>query len=209
MVSWPFNGRDAQQGIDTATVTFGGGATTPYECEGYRLPTEAEWEFAARSGGTVPDAFPNGGSLYSGDWNNCGGNLQLDNGTLLDDQAWYCGNNNGQSEPVHSLAANPSGLYDMSGNVYEWNYDWYQSYGGTVTVGADNIQVWVTGGAVTANTGGGISVRDNNITMDCTNVDFGTGLTNNTPWDVTTGANNYTGYGANSSFSCVSQGTCN
>ena len=44
--------------------------------------------------------------------------------------------------------------------------------------------------------------------MDCTNVDFGTGLTDNDPWDVDTDTNIYSSYGANSTFSCVSQGTC-
>jgi len=121
-----------QEGIDDADVSLNGVAT-PYDCEGYRLPTEAEWEYSARSAGTVFDAFPNGGNLNSGDENNCSGNLQLDDGSYLDDQAWYCGNDSGTSEPVGGKQPNPSGLYDMSGNVYEWTWDCYYPYGGTVT----------------------------------------------------------------------------
>ena len=123
-----------QGGIDAADVSFGGGAATPYECEGYRLPTEAEWEYAARSAGVVADSYPAGGNLLAGDESDCNGNLQLDDGSYLDDQAWYCGNQSGQSEPVGGLLSNPVGLYDMSGNLWEWNHDWYQSsYGGDVT----------------------------------------------------------------------------
>ena len=116
-------------GIHGADVALNGIAT-PYVCEGYRLPTEAEWEYAARAGETA--AFPNGGNLYAGDDVNCGGNLLLDNGTYLDDIAWYCGNENGATEPVGSLHPNTWGLYDTSGNVLEWVWDWSANYDGNV-----------------------------------------------------------------------------
>jgi formylglycine-generating enzyme required for sulfatase activity len=69
------------------------------ECEGYRLPTEAEWEYASRGGTT--------GERYGS----------------LDDIAWYSDNSGGKTKPVGTKTANAYGLYDMLGNVYEWTWD--------------------------------------------------------------------------------------
>ncbi len=98
----------------------------PYTCPGYRLPTEAEWEYAARAG--EPNSFSNGGNLNVGDDVNCNGKLLLDNGTVLDDVAWYCGNTPDHTQEVGLLAANALGLYDMNGNAWEWTNDWYDDY---------------------------------------------------------------------------------
>ena len=67
----------------------------------YRLPTEAEWEYAARAGKT---------ELHS---------------TNLDANAWYDANSEGQTQPVAQKAPNAWGLYDIYGNVREWVQDWY------------------------------------------------------------------------------------
>ncbi|MBR6919660.1 MAG: formylglycine-generating enzyme family protein [Bacteroidales bacterium] len=75
----------------------------------FRLPTEAEWEYAARGG-------KSGGTKYAGSNN-------------IDEVAWYSGNSGKQTHPVKSKQPNTLGLYDMSGNVYEWCSDWFDVYG--------------------------------------------------------------------------------
>jgi formylglycine-generating enzyme required for sulfatase activity len=77
---------------------------------GFRLPTEAEWEYACRAGTQTP--FYNG----STDDNTVG---------ML---AWYSPNSGGQTRPVGGKAANAFGFHDMLGNVREWLNDWYGSY---------------------------------------------------------------------------------
>jgi formylglycine-generating enzyme required for sulfatase activity len=84
--------------------------------ERYRLPTEAEWEYASRAGG-VGELI--GGSLDDRD---------CFRDPRLDATGWYCGNAGGTTHPVGMKAPNVLGLYDMHGNVYEWCQDWFGPY---------------------------------------------------------------------------------
>jgi len=91
-----------------------------YTCPGYRLPTEAEREYAYRAGTTT--------AYYSGanDANACGSCFTKD--ANLDSIGWYCTNSGSKTHPVAKKTPNNWGLYDMAGNVYEWCHDWKSSY---------------------------------------------------------------------------------
>jgi len=108
-----------------------------YACTGARLPTEAEWEYAARAGSDA--SFWTGADLVPGTETACDGNLALSDGSVLDELGWYCGNSGGGSVPTGGKEPNPLGLYDVVGGVYEWVHDGHGDYpGGTDPQGSDS-----------------------------------------------------------------------
>ncbi|MBW6514565.1 MAG: SUMF1/EgtB/PvdO family nonheme iron enzyme [Candidatus Syntrophosphaera sp.] len=103
------NEKSRVDGLDPCYDFYSNGVVCDFNANGYRLPTEAEWEFAAK--GRRRDDF----TMYSGS-------------NYPDAAAWYIANSAGRVHPVGLKQANLLGLYDMSGNVSEWVWNWYGRY---------------------------------------------------------------------------------
>lgn len=103
------NRLSAMENLTPAYAIEGGEVRWNREADGYRLPTEAEWEYGARAGTTAPYLT---------------GSTEED----LARGAWYSANSNRRTHPVGQREPNPWGLYDVLGNVWEWVWDRYGDY---------------------------------------------------------------------------------
>ena len=101
--------------IPTIENTDWNAAVCDFSRNGYRLPTEAEWEYAARGGIADTDKVVWAGTTTD---------------TELEKYAWYKDNSDSRTHEVKKKLPNGYGLYDMSGNVFEWCWDWYEKYAG-------------------------------------------------------------------------------
>jgi formylglycine-generating enzyme required for sulfatase activity len=125
------NKLSAKDGLRPAYRISGTNVEWDWSANGWRLPTEAEWEYAARGG------------RYSRGYTLAGGNSSQV-------VAWLDFNSGGTTKPVSTKAANELGLYDLSGNVAEWCWDWYGSYSGA----SQTNPTGAVTGTIRANRGG-------------------------------------------------------
>jgi formylglycine-generating enzyme required for sulfatase activity len=109
------NALSLRAGLPVAYTIEGERVIWNREAKGFRLPSEAEWEYAARSGQQGVGSEPLEQSPYSG-------------GMDAEAYSWFRSNSGGKTQPVKTKQPNQLGLYDMSGNVWEWCWDLHNAY---------------------------------------------------------------------------------
>jgi formylglycine-generating enzyme required for sulfatase activity len=104
------NKRSIKEGLTPAYQGSGDAITCNFKANGYRLPTEAEWEYAGKGGNKDRTLYEYAGSDDA------------------DSVGWYKSNSGGTIHPVGAKVSNSLGIFDMSGNIWEWCWDWYKGY---------------------------------------------------------------------------------
>jgi formylglycine-generating enzyme required for sulfatase activity len=138
------NARSAREGLTPAYTISGETVTWNRAANGYRLPTEAEWEYACRAGTTTP--FNVGNNITDRE-----ANFYNNYGYNNNSSGRVTGGYRGRTTEVNSYRANSWGLFDMHGNVADWCWDWYGEYG---TAAQTNPQD-AASGTLRVNRGGG------------------------------------------------------
>lgn len=143
--------------------------------EKYRLPSEAEWEYAARAGAEGRYSWGEGAE-WACEYGNV---LDVTGGEAFPNWTWRatCDDKFATTAPVGSFRGNPYGLYDMNGNVWEWVQDcWHNDYSGAPTDGS----AWTSGGECgkRVNRGGGWGNHPRSMRSASRDADSGEGFSN-------------------------------
>jgi formylglycine-generating enzyme required for sulfatase activity len=138
------NARSAREGLSLAYNISGETVIWNRNAPGYRLPTEAEWEYACRAGTTTPF---NTGNYITDKEANCYNNYGYNNNS----SGRVIGGHRGKTTPINSYQANAWGLFDMHGNVGEWCWDWYGEFSTTTQINPAGPET----GTLKVNRGGG------------------------------------------------------
>ncbi len=151
----------AYSSIPTSSNGTWDAATCDFNANGYRLPTEAEWEFLARGGNITNE----GQTDYSGS-------------NTIDNVAWYSGNSDSKTHEVNKKTANSLGIYDMSGNVWEWCWDKTELNNGGNTITAITAETPYTG----VSSGSRHIIRGGSFTKEASSHTVGLHFDNNFPY---------------------------
>ncbi|MDR1148532.1 MAG: formylglycine-generating enzyme family protein [Spirochaetaceae bacterium] len=138
------NALSMREGLTPAYTISGEAVTWNRNANGYRLPTEAEWEYACRAGTTTP--FNIGNNITDKEAN-CYNNYGYNNNS----SGRVTGGYRGRTTPINSYTANNWGLFDMHGNAADWCWDWYGEYGAN----AKTNPTGPAAGTLRVNRGGG------------------------------------------------------